>query len=140
MAAIPANQARTAAYALFPILAACLAAALAGCEGAIDNGGGIDDNAPEVVSTQPADGGVWPPDQTLSVQFNEEITLESAQSGIALIGFDVNVELDPTARTARIDPIEPLPSGASITLSIRRIEDLAGNAMTNIVTVNFTVE
>ena len=99
-----------------------------------------DDSPPTVLSTEPSDGDVWPPDQPLSVVFNEDVTSESAQNGVALIGVAASVEYDSGQRTATLTPYDSLPSGAALTLTVRRIEDLAGNVMPGVLTVNFQVE
>ncbi|MDE0020220.1 MAG: Ig-like domain-containing protein [Candidatus Poribacteria bacterium] len=99
-----------------------------------------DDLPPTVLSTEPAEGDVWPPDKPLSVVFNEDVKSESAREGVALIGVSARVEYDAGLRTATLTPDDPLPSGSALTLTVRRIEDLADNVMTGILTVNFQVE
>lgn len=92
------------------------------------------------MSTEPADGDVWPSDKPLSVVFNEDVQPESAREGVAVIGVSASVEYDAAQRTATLTPHNPLPSGSALTLTVRRIEDLAGNIMPGILTVNFKVE
>ena len=114
---------------------------LLGCaEESPDNLLNGDDLPPTVLSTEPSEGDVWPPDKPLSVVFNEDVKSESAREGIALIGVSAVVEYNAALRTATLTPNNPLPSGSALTLTVRRIEDLAGNVMSGILTVNFQVE
>ena len=69
--------------------------------------------------------------------FNEDVTPDSVQNGVAVIGVGVDVSYDAASQTAAIHPHNPLPASAALTLSVRRIEDLAGNVMPGILTVNF---
>ncbi len=133
MAAIQVKRLWAAAFAAAFLLLGC-------AEESPDDILNGDDSPPTVLSTEPADGDTWPADEPLSVVFNEDVTSESAREGVAVIGVSAAVEYDAAQRAATLTPDSPLPSGSALTLTVRRIEDLAGNIMPGILTVNFQVE
>ena len=96
---------------------------------------------PDVVGTVPEDNGTWAVGSPIRVSFSEPVTSESVAAGLVLLGGDVSirVEYDPTTLTATITPTTQLETGASYTLVVRRVQDLAGNTMTEVRQVSFTV-
>ena len=118
----------------------CLVAlAWVGCgEDALDHG--VDDTEPpDVVTTAPRDNDTWDPNDPIRVSFNEAVDAATVMTGIRIIGASVSVEYDAATLTATVTPTAPLEPGAAYTLVVQRVEDLAGNEMSKVQSISFTV-
>ena len=108
------------------------------CASESDPAGVGDTDPPTVVSTAPAKDAEVSATTLVRVVFSEDMDAGSAADGVSVIGVAGSVTYDATTRTAEFSPDEPFVPGA-YTLSIKRVQDIAGNLMVGAVTVSFVV-
>ena len=113
---------------------------IVGCTESVNEIANDDETPPRVVATDPPDGGVWNPAEPIRIVFDEPVDGASVRAGVKMIGVALDVVYDPTTTTVSATATSPVESGAAYTLVIRDVRDLAGNAMTQVVTVNLTAE
>ncbi|NHI20573.1 ExeM/NucH family extracellular endonuclease [Phycicoccus endophyticus] len=79
----------------------------------------MEDAAPSVVSTTPADGGTATPTQTLGVTFSEPVDLADGAVGLSCTeSGDAAVTVTGGPSTYEVDPAEDLATGQSCTLTV----------------------
>jgi hypothetical protein len=115
------------------------AAVTLGCgEDTGDDVGG-DRTPPDVAVFDPQEGGTWTAGAPIRVTFTEPVSSSSVASGVRIIGASITVQYDEATLTATVTPTTDLEPGASYTVVVQGVEDISGNAMSEVRSASFTV-